>query len=139
MKHKLKTMSRTIIPPSDRPTYEGEIATYWMEDGILVSLSKSTRRTVTNLAANAALVKSITGNRKVPLLIYISSSPIPDNETRKLAEKLVAESYTAMAMISPPGLTKFIMNFIFRLNKPPIPMKSFTDDKQAKEWLMQFR
>jgi len=139
MKHKLKTMSRTIIPPSDRPIYEGEIATYWMEDGILVSLSKSTRRTVTNLAANAALVKSITGNRKVPLLIYISSSPIPDNETRKLAEKLVAESYTAMAMISPPGLTKFIMNFIFRLNKPPIPMKSFTDDKPAKEWLMQFR
>ena len=132
-------MSRTIIPPSDRPIYEGEIATYWMEDGILVSLSKSTRRTVTNLAANAALVKSITGNRKVPLLIYISSSPIPDNETRKLAEKLVAESYTAMAMISPPGLTKFIMNFIFRLNKPPIPMKSFTDDNPAKEWLMQFR
>ena len=110
-----------------------------MEDGILVSLSKSTRRTVTNLAANVALVKSITGNRKVPLLIYISSSPIPDNETRKLAEKLVAESYTAMAMISPPGLTKFIVNFIFRLNKPPIPMKSFTDDKLAKEWLMQFR
>ncbi|HEU4719646.1 MAG TPA: STAS/SEC14 domain-containing protein, partial [Bacteroidia bacterium] len=63
-------------PPTDRKTYEGEIATYWIDDdGILVSLSKSTLRTVENITGNIALVKSITGNRKLPLLIYLSSSP----------------------------------------------------------------
>jgi hypothetical protein len=43
-----------------------------------------------------------------------------------------------MAMISKPGLSKFIMNILFRFKPPPIPMKSFTDDEEAKEWLKQF-
>jgi hypothetical protein len=43
-----------------------------------------------------------------------------------------------MAMVSKPGLAQFIMNILFRFNKPPIPMKSFTNDAEAKEWLKQF-
>lgn len=131
-------MNRTITPPAGRPIYEGEIATYWMEDGILISLSKNPRRTVENITANVALVKRITNNKKVPLLIYLSNSPVPDNETRKFSVTQLPEVYTAMAMVSKPGLSKFIMNFIFRLNKPPIPMKSFTNDKEAREWLKRF-
>jgi hypothetical protein len=131
-------MKDPIKPPIDRQVYEGEIATYWMEDGVLISLSKSPRRTVANITANVALVKNITNNKKMPLLIYLSNSPVPDNETRKFAAKQLPEIYTAMAMVSKPGLSKFIMNFIFRLNKPPIPIKSFTDDREAKEWLKQF-
>jgi len=34
-------MLKPITPPTDRQTCEGEIASYWLEDGILVSLSKS--------------------------------------------------------------------------------------------------
>ena len=133
-----KAMISKITPPADRPIFEGEIATYWMEDGILVSLSKSPRRTVANITENVALVKRITGNKKVPLLIYLANSPVPDNETRKFSAKKLPEVYEAMAMVSKPGLSKFIMNFIFRLSKPPIPMKSFTDDKEAKQWLKQY-
>jgi hypothetical protein len=131
-------MKDPIKPPIGRQVYEGEIATYWMEDGVLISLSKSPRRTVANITANVALVKNITNNKKMPLLIYLSNSPVPDNETRKFAAKQLPEIYTAMAMVSKPGLSRFIMNFIFRLNKPPIPMKSFTDDREAKDWLKQF-
>jgi len=42
-------------------------------------------------------------------------------------------------MISRPGLSKFIMTILFALKKPPIPMRSFTDDKEAKEWLKAYR
>lgn len=41
-------------------------------------------------------------------------------------------------MVSKPGLSKFIMNILFALKKPPIPIKSFTDDKEAKEWLRSY-
>ena len=34
-------MYRDIKPPADRQVFEGEIATYWFDDAILVSLSKS--------------------------------------------------------------------------------------------------
>lgn len=125
--------------PTDRPTFEGEIATYWFDDGILVALSKSPRRTVANITGNVALVKQITGNKPVPLLIYLSDSPVPDKETRQFSTTQLPVIYSAMAMVSKPGLSKFIMNILFRLKPPPIPMQSFTDDKAAKEWLLQYK
>jgi len=124
--------------PTDRQIYEGEIATYWFEDGILVSLSKSPRRTVALIKTNVALVKKITGNKKVPLLIYLKNSPVPDKDTRKFSAEQLPNIYSAMAMVSKPGLAKFIMNILFAFKPPPIPMKSFTDDTEAKKWLQQF-
>jgi hypothetical protein len=127
-----------MVAPTDRQIFEGEIATYWFDEGILVSLSKSPQRTVANITGNVALVKQITGNKRVPLLIYLSNSPVPDKEPRKFSTTQLPVIYSAMAMISKPGLAKFIMNILFRLKSPPIPMKSFTDDKAAKEWLKQY-
>jgi hypothetical protein len=127
-----------ITIPIDRLIWESEIATYWFEDGILVSLSKSVLRTVEKIAENVALVKRITDNKKVPLLIYLASSPVPDKETRKFSTEQLPVIYSAMAMISKPGLAKFIINILFGLKPSPIPMKPFTNDKDAKEWLKQF-
>jgi hypothetical protein len=125
--------------PTDRPVYEGEIATYLFDDGILVSLSKSPRRTVANITANVALVKQITNNKRVPLLIYLSNSPVPDKETRRFSTTQLPVIYSAMAMVSKPGLAQFIMRILFQLKPPPIPMKSFTNDLEAKEWLKKYR
>ena len=127
-----------MTKPTDRETYEGDIATYWFDDGILISLSKSPKRTVENIKANVQLVKQITNSKPVPLLIYLSTSPVPDKDARKYSTVQLPVIYSAMAMVSKPGLSKFIMNILFALKRPPIPMKSFTDDKEAKIWLMQF-
>ena len=127
-----------MTKPNDRELYEGEIATYWFDDGILVSLSKSPKRTVENIKANVQLVRRITNNKPAPLLIYLSNSPVPDKAARKYSTEQLPVIYSAMAMVSKLGLAKFIMNLLFALKKPPIPMKSFTDDKEAKNWLKQY-
>jgi hypothetical protein len=127
-----------MTKPTDRETFEGDIATYWFDDGILVSLSKSPKRTVENIKANVELVKQITNNRPVPLLIYLSNSPVPDKDARKYSAEQLPLIYSAMAMVSKPGLAKFIMNLLFTFKKPPIPMKSFTNDVEAKSWLKQY-
>jgi len=127
-----------ITPPANAQIYKGEIADYWFDEGILVSLSKSVKRTVENISGNVALVKQITDNKPVPLLIYISSSPVPDKATRKFSTEQLPVIYSALAMVSKPGLSKFIMNILFSLKPPPIPIKSFTDDNEAKEWLKQY-
>jgi hypothetical protein len=127
-----------MTKPTDRETFEGEIATYWFDDGILVSLSKNPKRTVENIKANVQLVKRITNNKPVPLLIYLSNSPVPGKDARKFSTEQLPVIYSAMAMVSRPGLSKFIMNILFALKPPPIPMKGFTDDKEAKTWLRQF-
>jgi len=131
-------MIEKIKIPTDRQVWEGEIATYWFDNGILVSLSKSPRRTVELIAGNVALVKQITNNKPVPLLIYLADSPIPDKATRKFSAEQLPIIYKAMAMVSKPGLAKLIMNILFSLKPSPIPIKGFTDEKQAAEWLQQF-
>ena len=128
-----------IQKPTDRETWEGEIATYWFDDnGILVSLSKSILRTVENISSNVTLVRSISNNKPVPLLIYLTNSPIPDKQTRKFSTEQLPVIYSAMAIVCKPGLSKFIMKILFGLKPPPIPMKSFTNDLAAIEWLKQF-
>lgn len=114
------------------------MATYWFDNGILVSLSKSILRTIESISDNVALVKKITNNKRVPLLIYLSDSPIPDKATRKFSTEQLPVIYCAMAMVSKPGLSKLIMTILFKFKPPPIPMKSFTDDMAAKEWLKQY-
>jgi hypothetical protein len=128
-----------MAKPGRSPEFTGEIADYWLEDGILIADSKNPKRTVANISGNVALVKKITGDKPVPLLIYLCNSPVPDKKTRKFANTQLPVIYKAMAMVSKPGLAKFIMNILFSLKPPPIPMKSFTDDKAAREWLQQFR
>lgn len=86
---------------------------------------------------NVELVKKITGNKKVPLLIYLTPSPVPDKATRSFSSEMVPEIYSAMAMIAPSALSRFIMTAVFAFQKPPIPMKSFSDVSAAKNWLKQ--
>src|SRR5215831_13794645 len=118
--------------PTDRQIFKGEIADYWVEDdGILISVSKSPKRTVENIKGNIALVKRITNNQIVPLLIYLSPSPVPDKATRKFVNEQLPNLYKAMAMVSKPGLASVIMKFLFKFQSPPIPMKSFTDVEEA--------
>lgn len=116
---------------------EGEIADYRLdESGILYSYSKSVLRTVPLMERNKELVKSITGDKPVPLLIFLKNSPMPDKATRDYSKSILPEIYSAMAMVSKPGLSSLIMKLLFAFQKPPIPMKSFTDEEMAKAWLL---
>ncbi len=74
-----------MTTPTARPLFESEIATDWFDDGTLVSLSKNPKRTIATISSNVALVKQITNNKRVPLLIYLSNSPVPDAPTRKFS------------------------------------------------------
>ena len=126
-------------PPENIELVKGEIADYWYSpEGILYANSKSPKRSVKNISENIALVKQITGNKTVPLLIYLSNSPVPDKETRKFSTEQLPTVYKAMAMVSKPGLAQLIMGVLFKLKPSPIPIKSFTNDEEAKEWLKQF-
>jgi hypothetical protein len=128
-----------MLASEDAPLINGEIADYrYRSDGILYSFSKSPVRTVTNITENLALVRHLTGGKKVPLLIYLCSSPVPDKATRKFSSEQLPHVYTAIAMVSKPGLAKLIMTILFKFRKPPIPMKSFVNDVTAKEWLKQY-
>jgi hypothetical protein len=125
--------------PVKKPLIKGGIADYYYDEkGILYSYSKSELRTVKNISENIALVKQITGGKVVPLLIYLSDSPVPSKETRNFSREQLPSVYKAMAMVSQGGLPHLLMGILFKFKPPPIPIKTFTDDKKALIWLQQF-
>jgi hypothetical protein len=125
--------------PYNTESFDGELATYWFDnDGILISVSKKIKRTLENTTANFTLVKQITKNKKVPLLIYLTKSAVPSKQTRKFVAEVLPTVYTAMAMVSKSRIGKMVINVLFKLKPPPIPMKTFASDKEAKQWLKQY-
>ena len=122
--------------PKDVELFKTELSTYWFDkDGLLISTSTDVKRTIENTTKNFELVRQITNGRKVPLLVYIAKSPVPDKKTRGFVAKELPTVYTAMAMVPTSGLGKIIMNAIFKFKPPSIPMKSFSSDNEAKQWL----
>ena len=126
-------------PPEDNEIFKSELGTYWLgEDGVLYSVSTTTKRTIENIKENIALVKRITNNKKVCLIVHVAPSPVPDKQTRDYVAKALPDVYKAMAMVSKGGLGKMIMNILFKLRPPSIPMKTFSDEIEAKEWIKQY-
>lgn len=116
-------------------TFETGIARYEWDGNILISHSKSVLRTVDLMNENASAVKHHTSGKPVKLLIYLADSPMPDKATRVRSNELVPELYSAMAMITKPGLGQLILKMVFGLKTPPIPMKFFSTEADAKRWL----
>jgi hypothetical protein len=42
-----------------------------------------------------------------------------------------------MAMVSEPRLLQLMLTMLFPCQPPPIPLKSFTDDQDARAWLQR--
>jgi hypothetical protein len=125
--------------PQNVEVFKTELSTYWFDfDGILNATSTDVKRTIENTRKSFELVRKISNNRKVPLLIYVSRASVPDKQTRDFVAKELPTVYAAMAMVSKSRLGKMIMNALFRLRRPTIPMKTFSNDKEAKQWLKQF-
>lgn len=129
-----------MIPlPSSAPRCESSIAVTWLHpDGLLIAQSKSIQRNVTNITENILAVHGLAGGKPMPLLVYLTSSPMPDKATRRFVNESLPGVYSAMAMVSDSRLSALIMNFLFGLKPPPIPMKSFRDENQAFRWLKAF-
>lgn len=117
---------------------ESELAQYWrVDEQTIYAKSKPSDRTIETISANVALVKSLNDHVPVKLIITIAKSKVPPKAVRELAEKEVPLTYSAMAMIAPSRLTGFIINLIYGLKKPPIPMKTFATFEEAEKWIKE--
>ena len=128
-----------VIIPGNTQIIEGEWATYWFDvDGILYALSKGLQKGVQRIFSNFEVVKQMAHNKKVCMLVYLNTFPVFNNTTRKLVSKDLAESYNAIALVAKSAMRKKLMNLFLKLKPPAIPMKSFTNENEARQWLKKF-
>jgi hypothetical protein len=108
------------------------------EDGILVvRIRPDAVQRVADARENLAGAVAETNGRRRPLLVDISMSQPIDAEARHLYSGQTLEaSFTALALIvegSPLGV--MMGNVYFRVARPGIPARLFTDEARAIEWL----
>lgn len=88
---------------------------------------------------NVAAVKTLAGNKRVPVLVDITGSRGITKEARDyFSSNEVNEIQSACALVVGTLLARLIGSFFLGLNKTKFPVQLFTDKDDAEEWLKTF-
>ena len=130
------------MPPSDLPlgqpittrtctlTYDSIVRGVFL-DGAEVAYEDA----VENVAATARL----TGGRRVPVLVDLRKCRSQSTEARAFLAGPEALAVTlALAMVMDNPLSRMLGNFFMGFNRPPIPIRLFTNVTEAEAWLRTF-
>ena len=108
------------------------------EDGVvIVRIRQGAHQSPADARENLDSAVAATSGQRRPLLVDIIGAKGLDAETRHLytGERLVA-GFTALALLvelSPLG--RMMGNVYFRVARPGIPARLFTDESSAVDWL----
>jgi hypothetical protein len=125
--------------PINTKIYEGELASFWIDkDNILCALSKNTSRTLKKQKDNFTFIRQIIGDKKVCMLSDSTNANPPDIETRDYMEREMPTLFKAMAILSKSAIGEIFPKAFLVLNSYPMPMKYFSEEKEARDWLKQY-
>ena len=128
-----------MIPGNTDKLYESDLAVFWFEEsGILCARTKDVIRTLDKQKRTYELIKQISDNKKVCLLSDTSSSQKVDEEIREYMASEMPKIFTAMAVLSETTIGKVPAIIFLNMNGQPIPIKMFTEETEAREWLKQY-
>ncbi len=129
-----------MVLPQNTEIFHFPTSTMWFdENGILCSISKKVPSQTVEEAKNTIeeFVK-ITGGKKVCMLSDSTDSTPVNKEMRDYIAEVLPNIAKAVAIISRSAVGKMAANLFFSLKKQPYPVKMFTDETEAKEWLKQY-
>jgi hypothetical protein len=119
--------------------FESPVAIYWFnENGILYSKAKNVSRTVENARENFHFLKQLLNTRKMCLLLDTTNLRWFDRETCDYMQYKMSVFYKAIAVISYSYLGKINANHAFKYFPSSIPVKIFSTEQEAVEWLKQY-
>lgn len=126
--------------PDNTEIYDFPTSRMWFdENGILCSVSKkATQQTVEEAKSTMGQFLLITGGKKVCMLSDSTDSAPIDKEMRDYLAEVLPDIVIAIAIVSRSAVGKMFANIFFSLKKQPYPVKMFTDENDAKDWLKQY-
>ncbi len=129
-----------MVLPENTEVFDFPTSTMWFDEyGILCSIAKKVpQQTVEETKKTMEEFKKITGGNKVCLLSDSTDSAPINKELRDYLGKVIPEIALAVAVISRSAVGKMAANLFFSIKKQPYPVKMFTDEMEAKEWLKQY-
>ncbi|MBR9652738.1 hypothetical protein [Thalassovita aquimarina] len=107
------------------------------EDGIIrVSSPPGTIDTLATARENARAFDKLCGGKKRPVLIYMEGTREEPQDVRRFYSDLsLSIPVAASALIVSTPVSKVIGSFYIGFNRPRHPIKLFTSESEAIEWL----
>lgn len=121
--------------------FENEYTKMWIEDGVLYTTYSPNLSVTLDIAKQCIADRlKFTNGESYPMLCDIRNIKETDPHARSYMSKGDGiKDISAGAFIVKTQLEKFLFNTFFRLNKPPLPGRIFTDTKEALAWLKKHK
>lgn len=131
-----------MIPPADVKVYDFPTSTFWIDDeGIVYSVPHigappmSKEDTIEYIRRYREMVN----NEKRCIIIQTDgSSELPNKEDREWVAQELEAVTKAMAVIYRSPLGRMVANMFFGLKPSSYPVKFFSNEHLAKEWIRQY-
>lgn len=109
----------------------------WLQDGVVRCVVLPTAsHTLADAHENDRAVASLTGNRRLPMLLDTRASRGLDRDARVYyVRPEAAQSLAALAMLIDSQIGRIFGNFFMSVNQPPFPLRLFTNESDALAWL----
>jgi hypothetical protein len=132
-------LAELTIPPYAVATSSG--FTWLDEDGIIIAIGSSHQlHTLEHAIENTKINAELAGAVRRPFLIDMNKVKTMSREAREYyAGPEPRKSITAVGIVTNSSVGKAVANFFLLLTKPSVPTRMFTDVKEAKEWLLQYK
>ena len=118
------------------------MAKIWLgDDGIVrVEYFPGVEETLTNAKENIATIMKVSKKKKCPVLVDNRNIKSITREARAYyAGEEAAKAMNAAVLLIGSSVNRLIGNFFMNFNKPKYPVKLFTSESNAIEWLKGFR
>jgi hypothetical protein len=128
------------LPPIGTFTELSAYYTWMGDDGIARTRVKPMAEvTIAEARENSIVVNSLSKGKSFPLLIDSRNIRSISKDARDFFSMNNRDScIVAFGIIIDSPLSRIIGNFFMGLNKPRVPARLFTDEKEALEWLKEF-
>ena len=130
--------------PVNAKTIDWTTSIIWFdEDGVMFSMPKP-GVAEPELSREDALremekFKELLGHKKVCMVLETNAnSKPPKKEDRDFIAEQLNQITKAMAILASSPLSRMIANLFFGLKPPPYPVKFFSNEKDAKQWIRQY-
>jgi hypothetical protein len=130
------------IPKALKNSHESMVTPYvsmWMEEGILYGKYVDDLHMTLEIAKYCVDSRfQFSNSRSFALLVDMRGIKSMTPEARKYMSSVGAVLVKAGALIIGSPLNRTIGNIFLTIDKPPVPLKLFTDKEKARQWLQQY-
>lgn len=116
-------------------------AKFWIDQQGIghTNYNKDTSLTFDDAVNEVRIMKEMSGDKKIPVLVDINNvKSIPRESRVYYAGENAGKVYMAVALLIGSQTSRILGNFFLGLNKPKMPVKLFTSEEEALKWLEDF-